>query len=198
MTVHLGWSEPEGYRGLWLSPDRRDRRGWQVHPAYLTPKANGINCYQNLHGAAWLGTLKLSQTLLDIFSRVWGSEDARQMALREYELYACLQFLARANSRRFDSYAEVRYLVADYVQAEYIARMWNLDPAKVMPLTMRQDLQGSVGRHGEQRPWSRKPTKTDEERRVLPAKVRPATRNQGSSRSASRWQERKAEEGQPS
>ena len=47
------------------------------HDAYLTPKANGINCYQNLHGAAWLGSLKLSQTLLDILSRVWGNEEAR-------------------------------------------------------------------------------------------------------------------------
>ena len=69
--------------------------GGEMHPAYLTPKSNGINCYQNLHGAAWSGTLKLSQTLLDILSRVWGREEARQRALQEYELYACLQFLSR-------------------------------------------------------------------------------------------------------
>ena len=167
------------------------------HPAYLTPKANGINCYQNLHGAAWLGSLKLSQTLLDILSRVWGSEEARQMALCEYELYACLQFLARANSRRFDSYAEVRYIVADKVQAEFIARMWNLDPAKVMPLPMRQDLKDQlddVANKGR----GRKPTKTDEEKReYLRQKSAQATRSQRSSRRAYHWQERKAEEGQP-
>ena len=114
------------------------------HDAYLTPKANGINCYQNLHGAAWLGSLKLSQTLLDILSRVWGSEEARQMALCEYELYACLQFLARANSRRFDSYAEVRYIVADKVQAEYIARMWNLPKDRVLPLPMDEAIRADL------------------------------------------------------
>ena len=35
------------------------------------------------------------------------------MALIEYELYSCLQFLARGNSRRFDSTDQVRYVVAD-------------------------------------------------------------------------------------
>ena len=86
------------------------------------------------------------------------------MALIEYELYSCLQFLARGNSRRFDSTDQVRYVVADYVQAEYIARMWNLDPAKVMPLPMRQDLKDQLDDMAN-KGRGRKPTKTDEERR---------------------------------
>jgi hypothetical protein len=134
------------------------------HPAYLTPKANGINAYRNVHGAAWLGTIKLPATLLEILGRLWGRQDAERMALIEYELYSCLQFLARGNSRCFDSTDQVRYVVADFVQAEYIARMWNLDPAKVMPLPMRQDLKDQlddVANKGR----GRKPTKTDEEKR---------------------------------
>ena len=92
----------------------------------------------------------------------------------------------------------MRYVVADSVQAEYIARMWNLDPAKVMPLTMRQDLKDQLDDMAN-KGRGRKPTKTDEERRAVPpAKVGQATRNQGSSRWAYHWQERKAEEGQPS
>ena len=134
------------------------------HPAYLTPKANGINAYRGVHGAAWLGTIKLPSTLLEIIGRLWGRQDAERMALIEYELYSCLQFLARGNSRCFDSTDQVRYVVADFVQAEYIARMWNLDPAKVMPLTMRQDLKDQLDDMAN-KGRGRKPTKTDEERR---------------------------------
>ena len=81
-------------------------RGWKV-------KANGINAYRGVHGAAWLGTIKLPSTLLEIIGRLWGRQDAERMALIEYELYSCLQFLARGNSRRFDSTDQVRYVVAD-------------------------------------------------------------------------------------
>ena len=94
------------------------------------------------------------------------------MALIEYELYSCLQFLARGNSRCFDSTDQVRYVVADFVQAEYIARMWNLDPAKVMPLTMRQDLKDQLDDMAN-KGRGRKPTKTDEERRDTSGKSRP-------------------------
>ena len=134
------------------------------HPAYLTPKANGINCYQNVHGAAWLGTIKLPSTLLEIIGRLWGRRMRERMALIEYELYSCLQFLTRINSRRFDSADQVRYVVADKVQAEYIARMWDLDPAKVLPLPMQPALKAElddVANKGR----GRKATKTDEEMR---------------------------------
>jgi hypothetical protein len=133
-------------------------------PAYLTPKANGINCYQNVHGAAWLGTIKLPSTLLEIIGRLWGRADARRMALVEYELYACLQFLARNNARRFDSADQVRDVVADKVQAEYIARMWNLDPTRVLPLPMRQSLKDDLDDAGS-KGVGRKKVKTEEERR---------------------------------
>jgi hypothetical protein len=45
--------------------------------------------------------------------------------------------LARANSRRFDSTDQVRYVVADRVQAAYIADMWELPPERVNHLPMR-------------------------------------------------------------
>ena len=138
--------------------------GGQMHPAYLTPKSNGINCYQNLHGAAWLGTLKLSQTLLDILSRVWGREEARQRALQEYQLYACLQFLSRANSRRFDSHAPVRYLVADYVQAEYITERWGLRPDRVLPLPMDDSIKADLD-DVRSKGTGRKKTISDDEKR---------------------------------
>ena len=134
------------------------------HPAYLTPKANGINCYQNVHAAAWLGTIKLPSTLLEIIGRLWGRADTRRMALVEYELYSCLQFLARINSRRFDSADQVRPVVADKVQAEYIARMWDLDPARVLPLPMRQSLKDDLDDVAS-KGTGRKKTKTDDERR---------------------------------
>ena len=95
------------------------------------------------------------------------------MALVEYELYSCLQFLARINSRCFDSADQVRYVVADKVQAEYIARMWNLDPARVLPLPMRQSLKDQlddVANKGR----GRKPIKTDEERRSTFGRSRPS------------------------
>ena len=119
------------------------------------------------------------------------------MALIEYELYSCLQFLARGNSRCFDSTDQVRYVVADFVQAEYIARMWNLDPAKVMPLTMRQDLKDQLDDMAN-KGRGRKPTKTDEERRSTSGKSRPGDAQPRQQPMAYHWQERKAEEGQPS
>lgn len=115
----------------------------RCHSAYLTPKANGINCYQNIHAAAWLGTIKLPSSLLEIIKRLWPG-DARRFALVEYELYACMQFLARANSRRFDSADQVRYVVADKVQADYVARMWNLPPHRVLPLPMQTALKADL------------------------------------------------------
>jgi hypothetical protein len=114
------------------------------HPGYLTPKANGINAYQNLHGAAWLGSIKLSADLFDILGRVWGASETRQRAIVEYEFYAAMQFLARANSRRFDSVDQVRYVVADYVQAAYLAATWNLPPERVLPLPMRAELKANL------------------------------------------------------
>jgi hypothetical protein len=51
--------------------------------------------------------------LLEIIGRLWGRQDAERMALIEYELCSCLQFLARGNSRCFDSTDQVRYVVAD-------------------------------------------------------------------------------------
>ena len=54
-------------------------RGWKV-------KANGINAYRGVHGAAWLGQIKLPSTLLEIIGRLWGRQDAERMALIEYEL----------------------------------------------------------------------------------------------------------------
>ena len=86
------------------------------------------------------------------------------MALVEYELYSCLQFLARTNSRRFDSADQVRYAVADKVQAEYIARMWNLDPARVLPLPMRQSLKDDLDDVAS-KGVGRKKIKSDDERR---------------------------------
>ena len=129
----------------------------------FTPKANGINCYQNVHGAAWLGTIKLPSSLLEIIGRLW-PRDARRLALVEYELYACLQFLARANSRRFDSADHVRYVVADKVQADYIARMWKLAPERVLPLPMQAALKADLDDMAN-KGTGRKKTVTDDERR---------------------------------
>ena len=111
--------------------------------AYLTPKANGINCYQNIHGAAWLGTIKLPSSLLSILRRVWKRE-TQWIALREFELYSVLQMLARGNSRRFDSTDQVRYVVADSVQAAYIADMWELPPDRVNRLPMRDEVMADL------------------------------------------------------
>jgi hypothetical protein len=41
--------------------------------------------------------------LLTMLKRVWGKQEAEWYALREFELYSVMQFLARTNSRRFDS-----------------------------------------------------------------------------------------------
>jgi hypothetical protein len=136
----------------------------KLHDAYLTPRANGINCYQHLHGAAWLGSIKLPGSLLEFLQRIWGRSHAHAITLREFELYACLQFLARANSRRFDSSDQVRYVVADREQAEYIQRKWDLPDHRVLPLPMANavkadlDDEASKGR-------GRKAAKTDDERR---------------------------------
>jgi hypothetical protein len=132
--------------------------------SYLTPRANGINCYQHLHGAAWLGSIKLPDSLLEFLQRIWGRAHAKVITMREYELYACLQFLARANSRRFDSSDQVRYVVADREQAEYIQRKWDLPGDRVLQLPMadavKADLDdlASKGR-------GRKATKSDDDRR---------------------------------
>jgi hypothetical protein len=112
--------------------------------AYLTPKANGINCYQNVHGAAWLGSVKLPGDLLTMLKRVWGKREAEWYALREFELYSAMQFLARTNSRRFDSTDQVRHVVADYVQAQYIAEMWGLPADRVQPLPMRDEVKAML------------------------------------------------------
>src|SRR6185437_10037688 len=93
-----------------------------------------------------------------------GRADARRMALVEYELYSCLQFLTRINSRRFDSADQVRYVVADKVQAEYVARMCDLDLDKVLPLPMQPALKAAlddVANKGR----GRKATKSDAEMR---------------------------------
>ena len=118
--------------------------GGMAQEAYLTPKANGINCYQNVHGAAWLGSVKLPGDLLVMLKRIWGSKDAEWIALREFELYSVLQFLARTNSRRFDSTDQVRLVVADYVQAAYIAEMRDLLPHRVLPLPMRDEVKAML------------------------------------------------------
>jgi hypothetical protein len=75
-----------------------------------------------------------------------------------------LQFLARNNSRRFDSADQVRDVVADKVQAEYIARMWNLDPAHVLPLPMRQSLKDDLD-DVTSKGVGRKKAKSDDEQR---------------------------------
>ena len=117
-----------------------------THEAYLTPRANGINCYGHVHGAAWLGTIKLPSNLLTILRCVWGQK-TEWITLREFELYSVLQFLARGNSRRFDSPDQVRYVVADYVQAAYIAEMWNLPVDRVKPLPMRDEIKKDLDDH---------------------------------------------------
>jgi hypothetical protein len=132
--------------------------------AYLTPRANGINCYQHLHGAAWLGTIKLPDNLLEFLKRIWGKQHALNTTLREYELYACLQFLARANSRRFDSSDPVRYIVADREQADYIKDKWDLPEARVLPLPMRAEVKAQLDDIAS-KGRGRKPTKSEDERR---------------------------------
>jgi hypothetical protein len=64
------------------------------------------------------GVDQVPGALLEFLQRIWGRTHAQAITLREYELYACLQFLARANSRRFDSTDPVRYVVMDREQAE--------------------------------------------------------------------------------
>jgi hypothetical protein len=132
--------------------------------AYLTPRANGINCYQHLHGAAWLGTIKLPGMLLEFLKRIWGWAHAKVITLREYELYACLQFLARANSRRFDNHDQVRYVVADREQAEYIQRKWGLPDDRVLPPPMADQIKADIGDMAS-KGCGRKPSKSEDERR---------------------------------
>jgi hypothetical protein len=102
--------------------------------------------------------------MLQILGRVWTHEEARELVIREYEFYSCLQFLARANSRRFDSYAEVRYTVADWVQAQYIADRWNLPKARVLPLPMSEAIKTDLD-DVKSRGTGRKKTMTDDARR---------------------------------
>jgi hypothetical protein len=59
-----------------------------------------------------------------------------------------MQFLARTNSRRFDSADQVRHVVADWTQAEYIAQMWNLPSDRVQPLPMRDEVKAMLDDHG--------------------------------------------------
>jgi hypothetical protein len=75
-----------------------------------------------------------------------------------------LQFLARNNSRRFDSADQVRDVVVDKVQAEYIAKMWNLDPERVLPLPMQPALKADLDDVASKGTGRRK-TRTDDERR---------------------------------
>ena len=74
------------------------------NPAYLTPKANGINCLSEtstvLRGLA-LSELP-SSLLQHPAAACLEARDAEWIALREFELYSVLQMLARGNSRRFD------------------------------------------------------------------------------------------------
>jgi hypothetical protein len=51
-----------------------------------------------------------------------------------------MQFLARTNSRRFDSTDQVRHVVADYV----IAEMWGLPADRVQPLPMRDEVKAML------------------------------------------------------
>jgi hypothetical protein len=106
----------------------------------------------------------LPGSLLEFLQRIWGRAHAQAITLREFELYACLQFLARANSRRFDSADQVRYVVADREQAEYIQRKWNLPDHRVLPLPMANAVKADlddVASKGR----GRKAAKTDDERR---------------------------------
>jgi hypothetical protein len=116
----------------------------EMHDAYLTPRANGINVYQNVHAAAWLGSIKLSGTTISLMKRIWGNDEATWLMLREFEYYAVLQFLARTNMRRFDSTDSVRLVVADKGQAEYLAEMWHLPPDRVAPMPMAADIKAAL------------------------------------------------------
>lgn len=134
----------------------------QTYKAYLTPKANGINAFQNVHGAAWLASIKLKSSLLSLLRLLWPG-DAGRMALVNYELYSALQFLARGNSRRFDSLDQVRYIVADREQADYVARLWQLPAERVQALPMRPELKEVLDDTAPKR--GRRATLSDDERR---------------------------------
>ena len=79
-------------------------------------------------------------------------------------MYACLQFLTRINSRRFDSADQVRYVVADKVQADYISRVCGLRPESVLPLPMTQAIKANLDDLSS-KGTGRKRTRTDEDMR---------------------------------
>ena len=97
-----------------------------------------------------------------------------------------MQLLARGNSRRFDSTDQVRYVVADYVQAAYIAEMWELARRSRVPLPMRDEIKerlddGSPSRGGRPNKVSKKDMTPDERReyeRQMKAKKRKAKSDQ--------------------
>ncbi len=120
-----------------------DEQGHQ-RDAYLTPRANGINCYSGVHGAAWLGTIKLPSAILRFLERILGRQRANLLALQEYELYACLQFLSRINTRRFVSADQCKYVVADKTQAEYVKIKCGLGEDRVLPLPMDAALKAQL------------------------------------------------------
>jgi hypothetical protein len=120
-----------------------------------------------LSASARGGVARLDQVtrqLVGVLATNLGHAHAKAITLREYELYACLQFLARANSRRFDSADQVRYVVADREQAEYIQRKWDLPDHLVLPLPMADAVKADlddVASKGR----GRQAAKTDDDRR---------------------------------
>ena len=79
------WSVGEAHRDMGeygcLLTHVLDKEWHVATGAYLTPKANGINCYQNVHGAAWLGSVKLPGDLLTMLKRVWGRRRGRMVCI---------------------------------------------------------------------------------------------------------------------
>jgi hypothetical protein len=132
--------------------------------AYLTPRANGINAYAHLTGAAWLGTIKLPSCIQSFMQAILGYQTANAMILRENELYAAMQFLTRINTRRFDSSEPCEYVVMDKTQAEYIARICDLRPDRVLPLPMRDELRSQLN-DVQSKGRGRKAAATDDELR---------------------------------
>jgi hypothetical protein len=133
------WSTNKPFREAMALPATVVNKHGDTVEAYLSPRSNGINQYSNVHRACWLGAMKLPNDHVTIIKDAFG-QDAKQMLLENYELYAVLQFVCRTNIRDFRSSEPCEFIVGDKAQAEFLKRIMKLPDHRVRPLPRLLDL----------------------------------------------------------